>query len=149
MSTSSVTATRLKPGDLILLPGKEEEIFKVKKINTSAPGKHGHAKVRILYENFLTGSGGETTYSGHVEIEKPVIEKEMAQVISVTPGQKFDDPKIRPKPASVQLMNLETYETYELTVPDNISENNLQAGVELEVRFYGSKKWIEKIVPQG
>lgn len=147
MTTTSVPATRLKAGDLILLEGQGDEIFRVKKISTSAPGKHGHAKVRIAYANLLTGSGGEITYSGHKEIEKPVIEKKKAQVLSVKPSQKFDDPKIRDKPAEVQLMDLETYETYELKVPEKINESELQAGVELEIRYFKSNRWIERIAP--
>lgn len=147
MTTSSVPATRLKKGDLILLEGKGDEIFKVKNISTSSPGKHGHAKVRISFENLLTGSGGETTYSGHKEIEKPVIEKERAQIVSVTAGKKFKDPNKQDTPASVQLMDLETYEMYTLTVPEEIPEEKIDAGVELEIRSYASKKWIERIVP--
>ena len=100
-----------------------------------------------MYSNFLTGSGGEVTYSGHKEVEKPVIEKERAQILSVTPSVKHQDPNVPDEPTVVQLMNLETFETYELTVPDSISETDLHAGVELDVRFYSSKKWIERIVP--
>jgi len=147
MTTSAVPATRLKPGDLILLEGQGDDIFKVKKIYTSAPGKHGHAKVRIMYGNLLTGSGGEVTYSGHKEIEKPVIEKSKAQVLALTPSVTYNDPNKPDKLAEVQLMDLTTYETYMLKVPKDIDENLLQAGVELDVRTYGSKKWIERIVP--
>jgi translation initiation factor 5A len=147
MTTNAVPATRLKVGDLILLDGEGDNIFKIKKLSTSAPGKHGHAKVRIDYTNIFTGSGGGVVYSGHKEIEKPVIEKEKSQVLSVTPSQKSNDPKIRDKPAVVQLMNLETYETYDLEVPSDINENDLQAGVELDIRYYESKKWIERIAP--
>lgn len=147
MATSAVPATRLKEGDLILLPGQGDEIFRVKKIGVSAPGKHGHSKVNIDYVNIFTGSGGNTVLSGHTGIEKPVIEKERAQVLSITPGK----PKthIAPgKPAIIQLMNLETYETYELTLPPEINESEVQNGMEIEVRFYVSKKWIERIVAQ-
>ena|GEM_PF-347850 len=149
MATTAVPATRLKVNDLIVLEGQGSEIFKVKKIATSAPGKHGHAKVRISYANLMTGSGGEVTYSGHKEIDKPIIEKEKAQVISVTPGIKHNDPKIPDEPAKVQLMNLETFETYELPVPPEIPESDMQAGVELDVRYYEDKKWIERIIPKG
>ncbi|MFH1424754.1 MAG: hypothetical protein ABIG20_03670 [archaeon] len=147
MTTSGVPATRLKPGDLILLEGQGDEIFKVKNLSTSAPGKHGHAKVRIMYNNLLTGSGGEVTYSGHKEMEKPVIEKERAQVLSVIPSVKHNDPNVPNELARVQLMNLETFETYELIVPEEIDEADLDSGVELDVRFYADKKWIERIVP--
>ena len=147
MTTSSVPATRLKQGDLILLEGEGEEIFKVKKLSTSAPGKHGHAKVRIMYANMLTGAGGEVTYSGHKEIEKPVIEKERAQILAVTPSIRPSDPNEPTTPAKVQLMNLETFETYDLNVPEEIEESKLDAGVELEIRYFGAKKWIERISP--
>ncbi len=147
MATSAVPATRLKKGDLILLEGQGDEIFKIKNVSTSAPGKHGHAKVRIMYENVFTGSGGEVTYSGHKEIEKPIIEKEKAQVLSVTPKVVSQDPKVQPIPAVVQLMNLTTFDTYDLRVPLEMDEKQLQTGTEVEVRVYMSKKWIEKITP--
>jgi len=147
MTTSSVPATRLKKGELILIEGQGDEIFKVKTISTSSPGKHGHAKVRILYENILTGAGGEVTYSGHKEIEKPVIEKEKAQVLSVTPKVVSPDPKIAPRPAVVQLMNLVTFETYELQVSLDMDDTQMQPGVELDIRFYSTKKWIDRIAP--
>jgi len=147
MAHTAVPATRLKKGDLILLEGQGDEIFKIKNVSTSAPGKHGHAKVRMMYENIFTGTGGEVTYSGHKEVEKPIIQKEKAQVLSITPKVISPDPKIPPILAVVQLMNLETYETYELQVPLEMNENQLVSGTELDVRVYMSKKWIERITP--
>jgi len=149
MATTAVPATRLKKGDLILLEGQGDEIFRVKSVSTSAPGKHGHAKVRIMYENIFTGSSGEVSYSGHKEIEKPIIEKEKAQVLSVTPKVVSQDPRIPPTPAIVQLMNLETFETYELQVPLEMDDTQLVSGTELEVRVYSTKKWIERVAPTG
>ena len=146
MTTSAVIATRLKPGDLFLLDGQGDDIFKVKKLSAASPGKHGHAKVRIMYVNFFTGSGGEVTYSGHKEMDKPVIEKERSQVISITPGKTSNDPNVPDVPAELQLMNLESFETYELPCPDGISEADLAVGSEVEVRKFESKKWIEKLI---
>ncbi|HIJ98787.1 TPA: hypothetical protein H1005_02495 [archaeon] len=145
MATSAVPATRLREGDLILLPGQEDEIFKVKKIGVSAPGKHGHSKVNLDYTNIFTGSGGNTILSGHTDVEKPVIEKERAQVLSIVPGK----PKTHTDPgkqAIIQLMNLQTYETYELPLPPEIPEKDVQNGMEIEVRFFGTKKWIERVI---
>ncbi|HIK02633.1 TPA: hypothetical protein H1012_02190 [archaeon] len=147
MATTGVSATRLKEGDLILLPGQGDEIFRVKKIGISAPGKHGHSKVNIDFSNIFTGSGGNTVLSGHTDIEKPVIEKEKAQVLSVVPGKAKThiDPG---KAAVIQLMNLETYETYELPLPPEIPETGVENGREVEVRFFGSRKWIERVIVQ-
>ncbi len=145
MATNAAPVTRLKEGELILLPGQGDEIFKVKKIGVSAPGKHGHSKVNIDYQNIFTGSGGNTVLSGHTEVEKPVIEKERAQVLSIVPGKPKThiDPG---KPAMIQLMNLQTYETYELPLPIEIPESDVQNGMEIEVRFFGPRKWIERVV---
>jgi len=147
MATTGVSATRLKEGDLILLPGQGDEIFRVKKIGISAPGKHGHSKVNIDFSNIFTGSGGNTVLSGHTDIEKPVIEKEKAQVLSVVPGKAKThiDPG---KAAVIQLMNLETYETYELPLPPEIPETGVENGREVEVRFFGHRKWIERVIVQ-
>ncbi len=145
MATTASPATRLREGDLVLLPGQGDEIFKVKKIGVSAPGKHGHSKVNLDYQNIFTGSGGNTVVSGHTEVEKPVIEKERAQVLNITPGK----PKTHTDPgkaAVVQLMSLETYETYELPQPAEIPESDIQNGMEIEVRFFGHRKWIERVV---
>ena len=147
MATSAVPATRLKEGDLIILPGQEDEIFKVKKIGVSAPGKHGHSKVNLDYQNIFTGSGGNTVLSGHTDVEKPVIEKERAQVLSIVAG-KAKTHTVAGKAAVIQLMNLETYETYELPLPSEIPESDVQNGMEIEVRFFGSKKWIERVVKE-
>src|SRR3989344_3415719 len=106
MATSAVPATRLKEGDLILLPGQGDEVFKVKKIGVSAPGKHGHSKVNLDYSNIFTGSGGNTVLSGHTDVEKPVIEKERAQVLSIVAG-KAKTHTVAGKAAVIQLMNLE------------------------------------------
>jgi len=147
MATSATLATRLKEGDLILLPEQGDEIFKVKKIGVSAPGKHGHSKVNLDYTNIFTGSGGNIILSGHTEVEKPVIEKERAQVLSIVPGKPktHTDPG---KPAVIQLMNLATYEIYELPLPAEITDSDVQNGMEIEVRFFGTKKWIERVVVQ-
>lgn len=145
MATSTVPATRLREGDLITLPGQGDEIFKVKKIGVSAPGKHGHSKVNLDYANIFTGSGGNTVLSGHTDIEKPVIEKERGQVLSFIKGKAKTHTE-EGKAAMIQIMNLQTYETYELPLPPEIPESDVQNGMEIEIRIFGSKKWIDKLV---
>ena len=67
--------------------------------------------------------------------------------MSVTPSITPADPNAPKTPAKVQLMNLETFETYDLDVPEDLDESKLEAGIELEVRSFGSKKWIDRIAP--
>ncbi|MDD5499393.1 MAG: translation initiation factor IF-5A [Candidatus Nanoarchaeia archaeon] len=76
----------------------------VKNITSSAPGKHGHAKFRIEGEGVFDGKKRIVAMSGHGRVESPVIDKKNAQVLSIS-GNK------------VQVMDMETYETFELDMP--------------------------------
>ena len=76
----------------------------VKDIKTSAPGKHGHAKFRIEGEGVFDGKKRVMACSGHGRMECPVIDKKSAQVLSIA-GNK------------VQVMDMVTYETFELDMP--------------------------------
>ena len=75
-------------------------------MDKSAPGKHGHAKYRVTGIDILTGNKKQGLYSGHDKVGVPIIEKKNAQVLSVS-GDK------------AQLMDLESYETFDADVPDD------------------------------
>jgi len=76
----------------------------VKMITSSAPGKHGHAKFRIEGEGIFDGKKRVVAMSGHGRVEAPVIDKKTAQVLSITRDK-------------VQVMDTNTYETFELDMP--------------------------------
>jgi translation initiation factor 5A len=76
----------------------------VKMITSSAPGKHGHAKFRIEGEGVFDGKKRVMACSGHGRVETPIIDKKSAQVLSIA-GNK------------VQVMDMGTYETFELDMP--------------------------------
>ncbi|MCA9497120.1 MAG: translation initiation factor IF-5A [Nanoarchaeota archaeon] len=88
-------AGAMKSGSYILIDGAP---CIVKDTQTSRPGKHGHAKVRIKATDIFTGSTKEIVKPGHDSIEVPIIYKKSGQVLSVE-GE------------SVDLMDMETFET--------------------------------------
>ena len=95
--------SKLKPGRYMMMDNCVCEIVSMDK---SAPGKHGHAKYRVTGIDILTGNKKQGLYSGHDKVGVPIIEKKNAQVLSVS-GDK------------AQLMDLESYETFDADVPDD------------------------------
>jgi len=98
------SAGSLKKGSYIVIEGAA---CTVTDIQTSRPGKHGHAKVRILAVGMIDGKKREAVMPGHDNIEVPIIQKRNAQVLS-----------IHGKTANV--MDAETYETFDLEIPEEI-----------------------------
>lgn len=95
----------------------------VKVITFSAPGKHGHAKFRIEAVGIFDGKKRIEVITGKSRVDVPIIEKRSAQVLSVGGNGK------------VQVMDSETYETFELDMPQ---EEELKAKVKdgVEVQYW-------------
>ena len=112
-----VKASQVKEGYYIV---HNDEVYLVRSIEKSKTGKHGHAKCRMKIENIFSGSKTEITIPGDFKMQSPVIDKRNAQVLSITAD-------------SVQLMDLETYETFEATLPEGDEiRSNIQEGAEVE-----------------
>ena len=124
-----VSVGDLKPGRFILIDGIP---CKVVDIETSAPGKHGSAKVRITAIGIFDGSKKTLLKPSHSDVEAPVINKKKAQVVSISGG-------------NAQLMDLESYETFDLPVPEEI-KNTAKPGAEVEVLEAMGKKVILRVV---
>ncbi len=97
----AVRATQLKAGNHIV---KDGDIYLIRETEKSKAGKHGHAKCRIKIENIFTGSRTEITVPGDTKLQSPIIDKRTAQVLNITSD-------------SVQLMDMESYETFETILP--------------------------------
>ena len=89
----------IKVGRYIIIDGIA---CRVVDIETSAPGKHGPAKMRVTGMGIFDGQKKTLLKSSDGDAEVPVIKKRKAQVVSV--GDK-----------TVQLMDSETFEVYEIT----------------------------------
>ncbi|PIY60006.1 translation initiation factor IF-5A [Candidatus Woesearchaeota archaeon CG_4_10_14_0_8_um_filter_47_5] len=79
-------------------------------VQTSRPGKHGHAKVRLSATGILDNKKRVIVMPGHDQVPVPIIDKKNAQVLSVA-GTK------------ATLMDSETYETFELEIPEELKDN--------------------------
>lgn len=126
MSESDVKPTKagqLKVGNYIVY---DDDVYIVKSAEKSKAGKHGHAKIRMTVENLFTGNKKSVVAPGDDKFMVPIIEKHIAQVISVTSD-------------SVQLMDQESYETYEAAKPEAIE---LESGVFVDIWYVMGRKII-------
>lgn len=104
MTTKSVGGNDLKVGSYIVIDGTA---CKIANIDISRPGKHGHAKMRIESMGVIDGKRRVIVMPAHDNVEVPVIEKKNAQVLSVTGDV-------------ANVMDAETYETFDLKIPDEL-----------------------------
>lgn len=104
MSTKTVNATAVKPGSFIVIDG---EAYRVSTTDTSRPGKHGHAKCRIVAVSLIGGKKKEIVVPGHDKVDVPIIEKKTAQVLSIEGN-------------IANVMDDETYETFDLEIPEDL-----------------------------
>jgi len=104
----------LKPGKYVII---DDEPCRVLKLTTSKPGKHGGAKARLEAVGLIDGKRREIVKPGSANVDVPIIEKLKAQVLSVTGN-------------SVQLMDMQDYETFECTTPEEL-KGKLTEGQEI------------------
>ncbi len=116
----------LKKGKYVIIDGIP---CKVVDIQISKPGKHGSAKARVTAVGIFNGEKKQLLKPVDAEIHIPIVEKKYAQVIADL-GDQW------------QLMDLETYETFE--APKN-PEVNVQPGDEVEyIKALGQIKVTRK-----
>ncbi|UCB58845.1 MAG: translation initiation factor IF-5A [Thermoplasmatales archaeon] len=105
----------------------DEEPCKIMNITTSKPGKHGEAKARIEAIGIFDGQKRSVVHPVKHKVHVPLIDKRNAQVVALM-GK------------NVQLMDMETYETFEMPIPDEF-KSNLQPGNEISyLEALGRKK---------
>lgn len=127
---TAVKATQIKEGHYII---QNNEVYLVRGTEKSKSGKHGHAKCRMKIENIFTGSKTEITVPGDFKLQSPIIDKRNAQVISVGGD-------------SVQLMDLETYETFESALPtEEEIKSQISEGAEVEYWIAIGKRKIMRV----
>ena len=102
----NVSVGSLQKGSYVIIDGIAS---KVTGTQTSRPGKHGHAKVRLQSVGLLDGKTRIIVMPGHDSIEVPLIGKKTAQVLSVT-GE------------TANVMDAESYETFDLEITDDLAD---------------------------
>ena len=109
----------VKIGSYIIIDGEPCRIIEYDK---SKPGKHGSAKARVVATGVFDGSRHSLVSPVSAGIEIPMIEKRTGQLISINKEQGI-----------VQLMDMETFETFDSPPPDDKEINNkLIEGNEVE-----------------
>jgi translation initiation factor 5A len=111
-----VDAGSLKVGQLIVI---ENEPCKIVEVEKSKPGKHGSAKVRIVGMGIFDNVKRSMVSPADSKVETPLLEKRSGQVVAITP-------------TSIQIMDLETYDTLWTEVPEEEVRSKLAIGLEIE-----------------
>ena len=129
MAHKIIEGTAMRVGTHLMLDGSAHE---VKKMDISKTGKHGHAKVRYEAVNIVTGKKKVAVVPGHERFEVPLIEKKKGQVLSIMGD-------------NVSLMDLETYENFELPIPEDLKEG-VKDGVTIEYWDVEGEKFIKRVL---
>ena len=105
----------------------DDEPCKIVSISTSKPGKHGEAKARIEAIGVFDSQKRSIVKPVKHKVHVPIIDKRSAQVLALMGD-------------NVQLMDLETYETFEMPIPDEF-KGQLESGKEIQyLNALGRKK---------
>ena len=96
----------------------DDEPCKIVSITTSKPGKHGEAKARIEAIGIFDEQKRSVVHPVRHKVQVPIIDKRTAQVVALMGNQ-------------VQLMDMETYETFEMNIPEDF-KGQLNAGEEIQ-----------------
>ncbi len=104
----------LKAGKYVLI---DNEPCRVVSVTHSKPGKHGGAKARIDAVGIFDGQKRNLMGPISNNVDVPIINKNNAQVLNVIGD-------------TVQLMDMSSYETFELPVPNEL-KGQLSEGIEV------------------
>src|SRR5512136_1328171 len=128
MSTEQAEVRELKEGRYVNI---DDEPCKIISISTSKPGKHGEAKARIEAMGIFDGNKKSVVYPVKHKVQVPMIDKRQAQVVSIQAGE-------------AQLMDLETYEMFQLPVPEDMKDT-LAAGGDIQYIVAMGRKKITRV----
>ncbi len=124
MAKSISEVRELRVGRYIIV---DDEPCKIVSISTSKPGKHGEAKARIEAIGVFDGQKRSIVHPVKHKVQVPMIDKRQAQVLALMGVE-------------VQLMDMETYETFNVPIPDEYKDN-LEPGKEINyLETLGRKK---------
>ncbi len=109
----------------------DDEPCKIMSYSTSKPGKHGEAKARIEAIGVFDGQKRSVVHPVKHKVHVPLIDKRNAQVLALMGD-------------NVQLMDMDTYDTFEMKIPDEF-KGKLQPGTEISYLEALGRKKITRI----
>lgn len=118
----------LKEGKYVLI---EDIPCKIVNIDSSKPGKHGAAKMRITGIGVFDGQKKQLLIPSDADVEVPIIDRQTAQIVAVNGN-------------TAQLMDTTSYEVFELTIPPEL-QNEAVAGKEADLLCAMGKKLMTRI----
>jgi translation initiation factor 5A len=121
-------AKELKVGKYVLI---EDIPCKVVEVESSKPGKHGAAKMRVTAIGVFDSQKKTLLTPGDADVEVPIIERKEVLVLSISG-------KI------AQVMDKGTNETYDIDVPDELVDK-AASGKEAEVLEAMGRRKMERV----
>ncbi len=120
----------LKVGSYAIIDDEPSQIVSIQK---SKPGKHGSAKFRCIAISLFDGSKKSFVSPVVTNLQIPIVEKNTGQVVSVNPTM-------------VQLMDLESYEIFDVTRPDDEElSSKLEPGKDVEYWIIMGRYKIQRV----
>ncbi|WP_276272732.1 translation initiation factor IF-5A [Haloarcula litorea] len=107
MAREQTEVRELDEGSYVMI---EDTPCKIDSYSTAKPGKHGSAKARIDARGVFDGKKRSLSQPVDAKVWVPIINRKQGQVVSVS----GDD---------AQVMDLETYDTFTMLMPDDVELN--------------------------
>ena len=128
MSKIFSSAKELKEGKYVII---EDIPCRIVNIDSSKPGKHGAAKMRVTGIGVFNSQKKMLLVPSDADVEVPIIERQTAQVVAVNGN-------------TAQLMDTATYEVFELSIPEELMAD-AAAGKEADLMCAMDRKVITRI----
>jgi translation initiation factor 5A len=120
----------LKEGSYAIINDEPSQIVQIQK---SKPGKHGSAKFRCTAISLFDGRKQSFVSSVDASIQIPIVDKRSGQIVSIGPS-------------SLQLMDMETYEIKDVSLPaDEGIRSKLGAGKDVEYWVIMDRVKIQRV----
>lgn len=117
-------ASSVRQGTYIMIDGEPCEVRSVSK---SSPGKHGSAKCKIKARGVFDDKDRHITKPGDTMMMSPDVDKKVGQIVS--------------REGSIaQVMDMDTYETEEMELPEDLSASE---GQEIEFWEIDDRKLVK------
>jgi translation initiation factor 5A len=123
MAKEQKQVRELQEGSYVMM---EDSPCKINAYSTAKPGKHGSAKARIEGKGVFDSKKRSLSQPVDAKVWVPIIERKGGQVLSVSDGE-------------MQVMDLDTYDTFTMRIPDEISAS---ADDEIEFLEYEGQRKI-------
>jgi translation initiation factor 5A len=124
MAKEQKQVRELQEGSYVMM---EDAPCKINAYSTAKPGKHGSAKARIEAKGVFDGKKRSLSQPVDAKVWVPIIDRKQGQVVSVS----GDD---------AQVMDLDTYETFTMRVPE---DENFSSDDEIEyLEYEGQRKVV-------